>query len=60
MQHIGTKQLETKRLILRRYRMEDAADMFTNWVTDPVVAQFWDWKHHQDIEETKLLLRGWI
>ena len=40
--------------------MEDAADMFANWVTDPVVAQFWDWKHHQDIEETKLLLRGWI
>lgn len=60
MQHIGTKQLETERLILRRYRMEDADDMFANWVTDPEVVRFWDWKPHQDIAETKSLLRSWI
>ena len=28
MKHQGTNTLETERLILRRYRTEDAADMF--------------------------------
>uniref|UniRef100_UPI004056EB02 GNAT family N-acetyltransferase n=1 Tax=Acetatifactor sp. TaxID=1872090 RepID=UPI004056EB02 len=60
MQHIGTKLLETERLILRRYRMQDADDMFANWVTDSEVARFWDWETHKEIGTTQALLKQWI
>lgn len=60
MQHIGTKPLETERLILRRYRVQDANDMFANWVTDQEVTRFWDWEPHKDIATTQSLLKQWI
>lgn len=60
LNHVGTQTLETTRLILRRYEAADADDMFRNWVTDPEVSKFWGWKPHENIEETKALLAGWI
>lgn len=60
LNHIGTKTIETNRLILRKYEMSDAEDMFSNWVSDSEVNKFWGWKSHENIEETKLLLSGWI
>lgn len=58
--HVGTQQLETSRLILRRHEMSDADDMYNNWVTDPEVCRFWQWEPHKSIDETKGLLVGWI
>lgn len=43
LHHVGTQRLETDRLILRRYDVADADDMFRNWVTDPEVSRFWGW-----------------
>ena len=60
MTHIGTQIIETDRLLLRKYEIADADDMFRNWVTDPEVSSFWGWKPHENIEETKSLLQGWI
>lgn len=60
MIHIGTQTLETDRLLLRKYEITDADDMYRNWVTDPAVSRFWSWKPHENIEETKSLLQGWI
>ena len=60
LNHVGTEQLETNRLILRRHKMTDADDMYNNWVTDPEVCRFWSWEPHKNIEETKGLLAGWI
>ena len=31
MNKAGTQKLTTERLILRRFKMEDAQDMFNNW-----------------------------
>ena len=58
--HKGTQTLETIRLILRQYKIEDAEDMYSNWVTDRVVARFWGWEPHKNVEETRLLLNDWI
>lgn len=58
--HVGTQTIETNRLILRRYNINDATDMFNNWVTDPEVSRFWGWKPHESIEETKSFLNKWI
>lgn len=60
MKHAGTQAIETERLILRKYRMTDADDMYRNWVADPEVSRFWSWTPHQDVEETRFLLAGWI
>ena len=60
LNHVGTEQLETNRLILRRHKMNDADDMYNNWVTDTEVCRFWSWEPHKNIEETKGVLAGWI
>ena len=60
MHHKGTQTLETTRLVLRRYTMTDAGDMFENWVTDPEVCRFWTWDPHKSIAETKAVLAKWI
>ena len=56
----GTQTLETNRLILRQYRIEDAEDIYVNWATDREVTRFWGWEPHEHIEKTRMLLQGWI
>ena len=34
MNHCGTQKIETKRLILRRFTMADAADQLELWTAD--------------------------
>jgi ribosomal-protein-alanine N-acetyltransferase len=60
LNHVGTKEIETERLLLRRYEMTDAEVMFRSWVTDPEVSRFWGWTPHEDIDETRQLLTVWI
>ena len=54
MIHKGSKRLETERLILRRFKEEDAKMMFNNWANDPEVTRFLSWEHHGSLEVTKL------
>ena len=37
MHHKGTVMLETDRLVLRRFTMDDAEAMFANWCADSEV-----------------------
>lgn len=60
MIHKGTKRLETERLILRRFELEDAEMMFTNWANDPEVTRFLSWEPHGSLEVTKALLKSWV
>lgn len=60
MEHKGTVQIETERLILRRHVMEDAEKMFANWVTEEAVTKFLTWPPHKNIDVTKGLLAEWI
>ena len=53
MHHLGTFNLETDRLILRKFKIEDATDMYNNWASDNEVAKYLSWKTHLNIEETK-------
>lgn len=58
--HVGTKEIETERLILRRFKIEDAKDMFKNWASDPENVKYLSWNAHKNIEETKNILKEWI
>ncbi len=55
----GTKPLETERLILRRFKPEDAEEMYRNWASDPEVTRFLTWPCHPSPEATKALLEEW-
>ena len=56
----GTAYLETERLILREFKIEDAADMYHHWANDEKVTRYLTWLPHQSIEDTKQLLAFWI
>ena len=60
MQHQGTVTLETERLILRRFTVSDADEMYRNWASSEEVAKFLTWEPHANAEETAGLLKLWV
>lgn len=48
-----TPVLETKRLILRPLRREDAKEVYENWKSDPEVARYMGWSTHKNVEATQ-------
>ena len=57
---VGTQEIETKRLILRRMKISDSEDMFNNWASDPCVSEFYSWKPHKNILETEQIIKTWV
>lgn len=60
MRHCGTQRIETDRLILRRFTVEDAEAMYHNWASDPEVTKFLTWLPHTSVNVTKALLERWV
>ena len=60
MKHLGTKTIETRRLVLRKFTLSDAEPMYRNWASDPEVTRYLLWPAHESEEETKGILKGWI
>ena len=60
MKNAGTKRLETDRLILRRFVIEDADEMYNNWANDDEVTKYLTWPTHNSVDVTKYILNGWI
>lgn len=60
MNDIGTKTIETDRLIMCRFVAEDAEDMYKNWTSDANVSKYVSWFKHQSIDETINLVSKWI
>ena len=48
--------METERLILRRWREEDAEDLYT-WARDPEVGPIAGWPPHRSAEESREIIR---
>ena len=59
MTHKGTVRLETQRLILRRFRIEDAEDMFRNWAASEDVTRFLTWEPYKSVEDVKSYIQ-WV
>ncbi len=60
MHHTGTKTIETERLILRRFEIEDAELMYRNWASDPEVTRFLMWKTHENTDESGQIVEQWV
>ena len=60
MEHKGTVVIETKRLLLRRFNMDDIEFAFKNWTSDEKVTEFLRWPTHKDITITQRVLEDWI
>lgn len=60
LNQIGTREIETGRLLLRRFRADDADPMFRGWTSDGEVARYLTWLPHSDISVTRKLLAEWV
>ena len=60
MQHKGTKTIETKRLILRKFNIDDTQSMFLNFEGDPKVTEFLRWQYAKTLYETEQVIVQWI
>ena len=59
LHHKGTVTIETDRLILRRFAMEDAEAMFRRWASDDEVTKHLTWPTHSSLEISKMVLTDW-
>ena len=53
MNHQGTVTLTTERLILRRFRIEDAEEAYRNWMSSEKVTKHLTWPPHKSAEESR-------
>lgn len=60
MNHCGTEYIETERLILRRFTVEDTDAMFRNWASNKEVTKFLMWPAHEDISVSEKVLKEWV
>lgn len=59
MNHVGTKTIETKRLLLRKFKSSDAEDMYRNWASDAEVTKFLTWPTYKNIDTAKYMCSLW-
>lgn len=52
--------LHTNRLTLRPFEEDDANAMYHNWTYDERVAKYCRWSPHENLDETKALLKMYL
>lgn len=60
MKHKGTIAIETDRLVLRQFTVDDVEAAFRNWTSDKNVTEFLRWPTHASIGITERVLNDWI
>ena len=60
MKHYGTQLLETERLILRRFVIEDASAKFRNCASDADVTRFLSWPTHTSQTISEYVISSWM
>ncbi|MDI9488382.1 MAG: GNAT family N-acetyltransferase [Bacillota bacterium] len=60
MEHKGTVTIETKRLLLRRFKESDIPAAYNNWMNDDKVTEFLRWPTHKSIDDTRKVIKDWI
>ncbi|HAK43801.1 MAG TPA: N-acetyltransferase, partial [Clostridium sp.] len=60
MNHLGTVQIETDRLKLRKFNLSDSQALFNNWGNDIEVTKFLTWSPIMSVETAESILSDWI
>lgn len=60
LNHVGSMQLESERLYLRRFEDVDSVLMYKNWASSSKVTRYVTWFPHQNVEETKQVICSWV
>lgn len=60
LNHVGTQIIETDRLLLRRFQIDDAEQMFNNWACDKDNVKYLSWAAHKNKSETESILKTWV
>lgn len=60
LEHTGTVELETERLLLRRFDLDDAESMLVNWIANPKVQNNYGEPIYESIGAVRDLLNLWI
>ena len=60
MRKLGTIELKTKRLLLRRFVVEDAKAMFENWASDTDNLKYVTWDPHPNPQLTRASIERWL
>lgn len=60
MERQGTKTLESDKLILRKFRIDDAQAMYENWANDSEVTKYLPWSTHETVEISKNVINYWM
>ena len=58
--HKGTQTIFTERLILRRFRQDDAQAMFENWACDDEVTKYMTWPSHCNVGISQWVINDWV
>lgn len=53
MNSLGAVTIETERLILRKFKVSDAENMYKNWASDKDVTRYLIWPTHKKLETSK-------
>ena len=59
MEHKGTQVLETERLRLRTFTVDDAAAAYRNWCSEDAVTRYLTWQTHANQSVTGTLMETW-
>ena len=60
LNHVGTREMETERIILRKFDLSDSHSAFLNWMGDPKVQNNYDELASNDESEVSHKLKEWI
>ena len=60
MKQLGTIELATERLTLRRFELEDAENLFYNCLSSPEVTKYLSWPTNEKVEETEAVIEDWM
>ncbi len=60
MRHVGTKILESERLLLRPFDKKDVNETYQNWANDDRVTRYLTWPTHNSIDITHKVIESWL
>lgn len=59
LNHKGTVEIDTERLILKRLNICDAQEMFDNWASSEKIAGYMSWDAYKTVDEVRKNLTEW-